>query len=215
MAKLPNMSEDLDVEPVAPFPAIRLPACLHSSHHYNGLHLWDWDLVPLKRFPLQELPWSWCLITATETLAKIPSFNFANGHFMYLWLCCLICMCLQLLMHLVLFCNNLWLLDSNVTLAWPCPLYCLYCWLNEMFFVFQLTSWSWIYFLAILVAYLFKWESLKSGVRLTGRPFCYFLFVFCLISFLFLNLSLWRPSVFEFFLDCYFHFFPLIFYVHF
>jgi hypothetical protein len=53
------------------FSALCLPGCGHASHHDSGLNLWTCKPAPIKCCPLWDLPWSWCLFTAMETLRQL------------------------------------------------------------------------------------------------------------------------------------------------
>lgn len=50
--------------------ASTMSACMLPND--KGQTLWNCKPTPNKCFPLWEFPWSWCHITATETLTKTP-----------------------------------------------------------------------------------------------------------------------------------------------
>jgi hypothetical protein len=53
-------------------PGLEHPIKMLPFHHDgdDGLTLWTCKPITIKCCPLLELPWSWCLFTAMETLTK-------------------------------------------------------------------------------------------------------------------------------------------------
>lgn len=60
-------------------PAPHLPVCCRVSQRDNsGLNVWLCKPVPVKRLPLEGLPWSQRFFTAIETLTKAVTFSYIS-----------------------------------------------------------------------------------------------------------------------------------------